>query len=333
MIYVPSNRFVEAPQLDACLKVEGWLTLRARRRSGRVTRERQFRVTRRSPRFHNTFLNNGLNAFFELSPNSGFLYRASVGTGTTPPAFTDTALVNFAGLVNPGSFVAPANNGGFTVGTPGYTWRTYTWTSEIGALGTLNITEIGIGAGTTDGTNLHVRELVRDSGGDPVAFPLTDEEALELTYELRLYHPNDDAEVGITISASPHDVLVRPIGAGSSPNAWSLLASSSNTISSQLTGIRAWTGDLAPKDRRADNAAAIGTSLGSASGANVPYSSGNYYQDVTGTFGPTVGNGNIRTVVVNWAVCSFQFQYDPVIVKTDTQQLVLPFRLSLARGP
>ena len=39
-IYIPSGRFLEGEIAEAKVGLEGWFTLRAIRRSGRVTRER-----------------------------------------------------------------------------------------------------------------------------------------------------------------------------------------------------------------------------------------------------------------------------------------------------
>src|SRR5690606_8608712 len=123
-IIVP-GRFVETKDpLEFRSDVEGWFTLSAIR-DGNVVRSRQF---------HNLFLNQGLDRLATIQP--GTLWpRVHVGTGTTPPAPTDTGLVNYLG------FIQSATNTAGNSGAPDYySWTRLSWLSAIGAFGTTNLT-------------------------------------------------------------------------------------------------------------------------------------------------------------------------------------------------
>src|SRR5690606_32703647 len=92
-----------------------------------------------------------------------------------------------------------------------YSYRTFTWISSIGALGNNNLTEIAISGQSTNG-RLFSRELIRDSSGNPAAFPITEDEQLEVTYELRLYPNLNDVPATVMVGSNSHDTITRPIG-------------------------------------------------------------------------------------------------------------------------
>src|SRR5690606_7977060 len=99
-IYIPSGRFLEGEISEAKVGLEGWYTLRARRRSGRVSRERVFKVEacRGLPPFRNLITDLGLNRFGSTAASSVYS-RCHVGTGTATPSVTDTQLQNFLAAV------------------------------------------------------------------------------------------------------------------------------------------------------------------------------------------------------------------------------------------
>src|SRR5690606_19073517 len=111
-----------------------------------------------------------------------------------------------------------------------YSSRTFTWTSAIGALGNNNLTEIGISGQSANGL-LFSRELIRDPNGNPAAFPISADEQLEVTYELRLYPNLNDVPATVTVGASSYDTITRPIGVNGS--AWGLVAPSASNVNAE----------------------------------------------------------------------------------------------------
>lgn len=324
-IYIPSGRFLEGEIAEAKVGLEGWFTLRARRRSGRVTRERKFKVDgcRELPRFHNLITNLGLDRFGSVGGNALYTH-CHVGTGTATPSYTDTQLQNF--LASIGSPSSSASN----AGSPDYySYRTFTWTSAIGALGNNNLTEIGISGQSANGL-LFSRELIRDPNGNPAAFPISADEQLEVTYELRLYPNLADVPATVTVGASSYDTITRPIGVTGTAWGPTSLSSAVNAARSAVAGgNRAFTGDLVPYTNTVISPTG---SLGDASsGATANYTNGSYYRDISNTWNISVGNGNIRLVTFSFGCAAFQVRFDPVITKTNTQVLTLHQRMSWAR--
>jgi len=320
-IYIPSGRFLEGEVAEARVGIEGWFTLRAIRRSGRVTRERKFKVgeVRELPSFHNLITNLGLDRFGSVAGNA--LYsRCHVGTGTATPSNTDTQLQNF--LASIGSPSTSTSNGG---APDYYSSRRITWTSAIGALGNNNLTEIGVSGQSANGL-LFSRELIRDSNGNPAAFPISADEQLEVTYELRLYPNLADVPATVTVGASSYDTITRPIGVNS--GAWGVLSPDSPSVNAEriLTG-EAVTGDLVPY-----TSTTLSGNLGNASsGGTASYTNGSYYRDIYNTWNISTGNGNIRVVTFQFGCARLQVRFDPVITKTNTQVLTLYQRMSWAR--
>jgi len=326
-IYIPSGRFLEGEISEAKVGLEGWYTLRARRRSGRVTRERTFKVEacRELPPFHNLITNLGLDRFGSAPANSLYI-RCHVGTGTATPSVTDTQLQTFLAAVstsNPTTAIANS-------GPPDYySYRTFTWTSSIGALGNNNLTEIGISGQSTNGL-LFSRELIRDSGGNPTAFPISADEQLEVTYELRIYPNLTDVPATVMVGSNSHDTITRPMLVNNT-GFWGPLQVASGVANAARGGAagtnRAHSGDLVPYTDSLPSG-----SLGDASsGATAPYTNGSFYRDVSNTWNISTGNGNIRVVTVGFGCAAFQVRYDPVITKTNTQVLTLHQRISWAR--
>lgn len=325
-IYIPSGRFLEGEIAEAKVGLEGWFTLRARRRSGRVTRERVFKVEacRELPPFHNLITDLGLNRFGSTVAPS--LYsRCHVGTGTATPSVTDTQLQTFLAAVsttNPSTTIANS-------GPPDYySYRTFTWISSIGALGNNNLTEIGISGQNTNGL-LFSRELIRDSNGNPAAFPISADEQLEVTYELRLYPNLTDVPATVMVGSNSHDTITRPI-AVTDASFWRPVPPSS-FLANAARGMagEAYSGDLVPYTNSYGSPSG---SLGVASsGATATYTDGNFYRDISNTWNISTGNGNIRLVTCAFGCAAFQVRFDPVITKTNTQVLTLHQRISWAR--
>lgn len=322
MIYIPSGRFIEAQDASLSLvEIEGWMTLESVARSGRVSRSLSFKEKpRKAGPFHNMLLDAGMDGFGDTATVQ--LYRnAEVGTGTTPPAVTDTQLSNYLGFISGVPVTTRGNSG-----APDYeySWIRIQHTSGIGQFGEVNLTELGV---TGSGQQfLFSRELIRDATGEPVAFPLMDDEQFRFTYELRLYRPLADAFSQVQIGSQTHDTITRALNVSSS--SWGLLDIGNNVNSHAIGGCTAHTGALAAVTASSPGGSNIGNTNDF---SDKPYQTGDYYLDSSFRFGPNQGSGSVRTLSHGRRCARFQTEYDPPIDKTSSQTLILPQRFSWAR--
>lgn len=322
MIIIPSNKFVDSQDaLPSNVGVEGWFTLKAVK-GGRTVREISFEQSRRIGPFHNLLLDAGLDRFGSNGGNSTF-NNCVVGLGTTPPSVADTGLASFLGLL---ASLGSSTSGG---GSPEY-WASHNarWQSSIGQLGNNNITEVGVGWGI-NGSDLFSRELIRDSLGNPVAFPILSDEQLEVTYQLRIYPPLGDSHGTVTIGSTVHDVMTRAWNINTQSN-WSPFSGGSPSPDiSTISGYgQSFEGDAIANDSSNAPSGHIGNATSRSMDSYIP---GDLFKDGRVTFGTGAGNGSIRVVTVNHRAGRFQHQFDPPIVKNNTQILHLDVRYSWAR--
>lgn len=315
MIIIPQNKFVDSDGLQIGMRMEGIFTLRAKSRLGTVRRER---------RFKNLITNLGLDRFGAFTAE--FTYgRCHVGTGTATPQFTDTQLSSYHGTVQNG---VGATSRGVSDG-PDYFYGYFrtVWTSAVGALGNVILTEIGVAGQQANGL-LFSRALILDGSGNPTSFPLSSDEQLEVTYELRLYRPTADVEGSITVGSSSHDFIARPLQVTSS-TAWSPVATGFNTtLGNSPNDQRAWSGGLAAITAANPGGTALGSATSRQDGT---YTNGDHYIESGVTYGPATANGSIQSTNTKWGCCTFQTQFSPPIVKNNTQSLRLNYRLSWGR--
>ncbi|MCU7962422.1 hypothetical protein L5M28_07495 [Shewanella sp. SW32] len=129
-----------------------------------------------SNEFDNLILNNAFNN--SQANNFGI---CAVGTGTTAPDVTDTALVNQVGSVSAiGTSAAVATTWVGTLATVG---RKNTYSFTAGAI-VGNISEVAIYDTSVSTARILVRTLVKDLSGDPTTIPLTAGDQLSVEYTL-----------------------------------------------------------------------------------------------------------------------------------------------------
>ena len=155
--------------------------------TGKITKDTGF--------FNNLITNGGLDQIANYVPYSTAYSTpylgtvAFVGTGNTPPAYTDTSLTSYLASstwANSGAF---ANSVYTPAGTnPGYISWTATYIFPAGtATGTL--AEVGIGeiASPSPGINiLFSHALIVDGSGNPTTITVLANEQLNVVYELQL---------------------------------------------------------------------------------------------------------------------------------------------------
>ena len=288
--------------------LEGYFTLKVIRPDGTV---------RKSLTFKNLILNAGLNRM-----GTGDIVNAvQVGSGSTAPVVTDTALQSYVA----GTYTLRGNEYGYQSSTPYFGWTRVTYRfAEGDAAG--NLSEVGVGWDISG--SLFSRALIVDSLGAPTTITVLSDEVLDVTYELRLYPPLTDATFDITISGVTYACVLRPGLVNSS--AWEPRNIFSHGATYEYS-LFCWTGDL-------------GTMFESPSGTNFGY--------VGSTYEPYSNNSLKRRFNVKWdldagnhadkiksmsmwqdypSLGNWQVSFTPVIPKDETKELNLPFEISWAR--
>jgi hypothetical protein len=233
----------------------------------------------------NLITNTGLD---NLAAAQGyFLGRSAlrIGTGSTEPAFTDTALAN---EVQTGTTAGTSLT--WTIGVVGHDLVvTLPYARRITMNADRNLTEFGLA--TTTVAAVGVRELFRDEFGDPVTISLLNGKIIEVQHTLRIYAPRAgmlhtvtkrelDATNTVT-STTDYDVEcgfanTGPVQTGNTPVA-NVTAAIFGSIASQSFNANVRTSSFTLPT----TASAISSNN---SFTNVGYTSGTFYRDFMYTF-------------------------------------------------
>ena len=266
--------------------------------------------------FDNLITNNGLDA---IAGTTSVLSYCQVGSGSTAPANTDTALVSKIAHTNTVSVFAPSR----TTSSPYYAYWRGKYTFAVGAA-TGNIAEVGVGTSTSGG--LFSRALIT-SGGTPTTITVLSDETLDVTYELRHYIPETDVTGSITLDSVSYNYTIRAARAGMSYYDGGWLATSSDVAQAQSTTY-SYTGSIG-----AITSIPSGTYTSGARASNAAYSNGTYYQDATFSWSTSSGSlsGGIGAILFTIGGAVFQIGFSSPIPKDNTNALSLTFRLAWAR--
>src|SRR5690554_2606082 len=286
--------------------------------------------------FDNLITNTGMNRIGEVNTNTtvtGSAFntlcgRFVVGSGQTPPAFTDTALqapVAFASA-NP---VVDSESSSYDRG-----WFEMTVRHQFGlgeAAG--NLSEIGIQHTSASGP-LWSRALILDGQGDPTTITVLPDDFLTCYYTLRIMIPKVDAVFNIDVDYDedgivPTVVTGRPLSANDSNTVqgWGL----QTAITSTFADLHFYTGGLAAPT--ASNP--LGSTIGSrtTSFSNIPYVTDNFERYITRTNGLSEHNSqNLRTARLSALMGEWQIEFDPPLQKDNTQTMQVTFGYSWARA-
>ncbi len=324
-------------------------------------------AVKRSLEFDNLILNNGLNRFTATSiTTTSAMNRICIGTGTIAPDVNQTALQSFSAS----TIATSANVYQSSTNSLNGTLYSVTSTRLRFLVGTLNGNYSEIGAGWSD-TQLFSRALILDVNGNPTTITVLSDEALDVTYTLRMYIPQTDFNTSVTITGVGTDIplTIRPaiVRVGHSTS-----ASTTNIGNTPWqTGASGWT--LADGTQGVMQSAAgtssLNTSAGAVtgSGANIAFSpttsttlqsmtytsytragtvnaatdvvgsastyvTNNFYKDVTLFTNLNSYNATYRHFVLAFnSFGTYQYLLDTPITKTNTQVLTLNFRCSWAR--
>lgn len=292
--------------------VKGIVSYKKFKRDGTVTGQGEFT---------NLILNNGLD-LMGTEGMSTYLGRAHVGTGTTAPAVTDTALVAPVANVNRSSISALSSGG-----TPDW-YHEYSAVFNFGeGVAEGNLTEFGI---STTTNSFFARALFKDEFGDPTTVTVLSDEFLSITYKLRLYINTTDVTGVVTLEGNDYNYTIRPALVGKvSTGYWStsLDFTYHDNMYAVGGGITAFT--ASPPSSGAVSAT-VNTAV---------YTPGNYYVDFVGYWQPSVANFGSGIGAITYC-CQYngdavyalwQIGFSPKIPKTNTKKLGMTIRLSWDR--
>lgn len=266
--------------------------------------------------FKNDITDIGLNALGTL----GVWSYCRVGSGSTPPAETDTALV--AQLGSTTSLVAA--NAGNSGSAPWYGWarRTYRFAAGVA---TGNVSEVGVGWAAT-GATLFSRALVRDEEGDPVTVTVLADEVLDVVYEARMYAPyTADTTFDVTISGATQSVTGRVAAVGDW--ACNYLMSNGFTHGGWFAPFNGNIGTISQSPSGSQGA--------DAGGSMAAYSNNSLTRSGNFAWGLDSGNlaGGIKSIrhQIGGDPIYFQYQFTTAIAKDNTKTLTLGFSFSWDR--
>ena len=225
-----------------------------------------------------------------------------VGSGTTPPQFSDTALVNQ--LASAPASWTHAVVGGYAVST----------TSVLFVMGAVvgNVGEVGFGFSSS--SPLATRALIKDQNGDPVVVPVLADEQLRVTYEVRCLIPTTPT------------VTTQTIGG----------VSTTVTVTAQATtNVQQWHGIVAGNPANGGTTYASPGTLSPSSSSSLTTSRGSRH-----TWGPNAGNavGGITSIYASWTSGNFQYglgawliEFNPPLAKTNSKSLTLDLSVGTTR--
>lgn len=284
--------------------------------------------------FSNLITDVGLDS---VASNS-WKQTCQIGTGTTAPAYTDTALA--AASASTQSRTAETYESG---GSPDYWAQVSTsYTFPVGVYGTF--TEVGISRGlhTASPSYLFSRELIRDGAGNPTSITVLSDEYLIVTYRIRLYPPIVDVTGVVSVAGINYNYILRAQFVG---NFWGWYG-----------GLQGTGGAFGYYNRGNGNGmykaydGVKGAITGGPSGTNAPgsflvagpaYINGSYYRRTTYAFDFGAANfagGGIKCIAFaadlaqNYnQIGTYQIEFDPILPKDSTIRLDITTQISWGR--
>lgn len=162
------------------------------------------KIELRAPWQDNLILNRGLDQLGVRAALSSWMYSCAVGSGSTPPAVTDTGLVSKVAQKD----YSGSPQYGQSASAPYYGWVRMQYEFPIGAAAGV-LSELGLKYYDNDNL-MHTRALIKDSGGQPTSITVLSDEILIVTYEVRVYVDTTDKVTNTTVKGVPTVVTVRP---------------------------------------------------------------------------------------------------------------------------
>lgn len=273
--------------------------------------------------FPNLITNGGLDM---LGGTANFLQYCQVGSGSTAPAVTDTALA---------SRIAGVATSGYAQGTPGAAnvYSSCVATYQFGqGVAAGNLSEIGVGSASTG--SLFSRARILDGSGNPTTITVLAIEFLTVTYELRLYINTADVANSFTTNGTTYNVVSRPC-AMDADNCLNMVNNTYHVVPPDGGGGRGIR--LASSQTLAAvNSTPTGFYNQDVAPTLASYTNGTYYRDFSWTL--AVGQGNIAGGIgvafyQGGSAFPTQVQFTPKLAKDNTKTATFTFRVSWGRYP
>lgn len=264
--------------------------------------------------FPNLILNSGLD---RMGDSPDYLNYCQVGSGSTAPAETQTSLASLVSATSNLQSQTNANSGS----SPFFARATTTFRFPAGSA-TGVLAEVGVGWGASG--DLFSRALILDALGTATTITVLADEALDVTYELRMYAWTDTAAGTIEIPGSgTHGVVQKSSAAGS----WGL-ESPRRDAGAQLSTL-GYTGDVSVDISETP----LGDLISVASISATEYTPGSYRRNLNLTAELEQWNSpeGVGSISINAGWGSWQIGFTPNIMKTASDILTLQVRHSWGR--
>ncbi|AHB12191.1 tail fiber protein [Xylella phage Prado] len=281
---------------------------------------------------NNLITDTGMDAFGDQG--SGYAQRLynvisylAVGSGSTEPAFTDTALAAQVAQVGRTSYET-----GGTSTAPYYAYARVQFQFPAGtATGVLS--ELGgKWYNSNNGTYpLTTRALIKDSSGNPTTITVLSDEILVVTYELRMYVDTTPVVTTETIKGVSTTVTCKPIALGRSG---SLNEQSAIAWSDYVWGCYYFYGGTGDGTGAITDQYPPGnmSSFSDLQIQYVAYVPGTYYRDVVCRMSiNNVPPGPITAAMGLSSCVPFQVGFNPGVTKTGSETANLRMRVSWSR--
>jgi hypothetical protein len=266
------------------------------------------------------------------SGSTGFFDYCSVGTGSTAPNASQTALVTY--LAHKSKNSSTATNLGSATYAGQYT-ATYIF-AQGAVIG--NIAELGVGW-SVGGSGLFSRSLIVDGGGSPTTITLIAIDQLTVYYRLTNTPAITDATGSVVLDSITYN--------------WTARLALAATFFYQTSGFETWIANFRGSTSGSasypststigaitSNPSGAATSLDGFTESYATYTPGNFYRDCSMTLGVSIGNsaGGIGALLIQFGATGgsinygqWQYAFDAPIPKDNTKTLVLTFRYSWGR--
>ena len=290
--------------------------------------------------FDNLITNVGLDTLASKNGTNTGLFNilvdsCVVGSGSTAPAFTNTALVSQIAATT----TQQADTGTLDqlVTAPFYYYRRRTYRFGTGVAAG-NLAEVGMKIGAV----LWSRALIVDGGGNPITLTVLADEALDVTYEYRIYPPTADVPWSADISGVTYSGNIRAanVTSGAGEGSWrhglNSLIGTSGAAMAGVFAVRPGCASFSTQTLGAITAQPAGTATTLVSTVSASaYTAGNFYRDHTLTSPLNSGNsaGGIGSIRIDTYLGNFQISFSPILPKNNTKIMTLNVRVSWGRYP
>lgn len=250
--------------------------------------------------------------------------RALVGSGSSAVSFADTALEN---EIAQSTTQVSIDDGeyGYTESAPFYSWarRQFTFAQGV-ATGVLREVGVGWSAG------LFSHALITNGSGTPTPITVAADEAVDITYELRIYPKIADTTFSWIISGVTHNCTLRP--ARITDNGWVPFDIFNYGINSTYR-LAPFEGSIQSIYSKPDFEEYYGATP---NGVYLTYIPGTYYADMTFNYNLTdavftSGIGAVMFMQNRQGGGQYQLGFNPKIQKSASDRLSLAFRFSWSR--